>query len=102
MLKQKFYSSALSIDLSYIKSSFYTNSSHYSMIIIRLKITKVIDRLKPDKVSGSYEIVNIIVKVYSKKLVELLTLRFQACVEQAYYSRAFKTVNKITLRKISK
>ena len=97
MLKQKFFLPAPPVDLSDIYSLFFTSPPQYLMIITKLEVMAAIRRLKPDTAPGSDGIPNRM-KACSEKLVELLTLLFQACVEQVYYPRAFKTANTITLK----
>ena len=102
MLKQKFFPPAPPADFSDIEGSFYPSPPQCPMIITKLEVMEAIRRLKPDTATGPDGIANRIVKACSEKLVELLTPLFQACLEQAYHSRAFKTANTITLKKTGK
>jgi hypothetical protein len=60
------------------------------------------NRIAFDKISDFDEITNKIIKTCSEMLTKLLILLFQHCVTHAYHSNVFKTINIITLRKISK
>ena len=102
ILKQKFFHPAPPADISDIEGSFYPSPQQCPMIITKLEVMEAIRRLKPDTAPGPDGIANRIVKACSKKLVDLLTPLFQACVEQAYHPRAFKTANTITLKKTGK
>ena len=102
MLKQKIYTPVPPADLSDIEGLFYPSPPQCPMIITKLVVIEAIRRLKPDTASGPNRIANRIVKACSEKLIELLTLLFQACVDQAYHPRAFKTANTITLKKRGK
>ena len=102
MLKQKFFPPAPPADLSEIEGSFYPSPPHCPTIVTRSEVTESIRRLKPDTAPGPDGITNRIVKACSEKLSDLLTPLFQACIDQAYHPRAFKTANTITLRKIDK
>ena len=102
MLKQKFFPPAPPADLSDIEGSFYPSPPHCPIIVTRSEVTESIRRLKPDTAPSPDGIANRIVKACSEKPSDLLTPLFQACIDQAYHPRAFKTANTITLRKIDK
>ena len=102
MLKQKLFPPAPPADLSDIEGSFYPSPPHCPIIVTRSEVTESIRRLKPDMAPGPDGIANRIVKACSEKLSDLLTPLFQACIDQAYHPRTFKTANTITLRKIDK
>ena len=91
MLKQKFFPPAPPADLSDIEGSFYPSPPHCPTIVTRSEVTESIRRLKPDTAPGPDGITNRIVKACSEKLSDLLTPFFQACIDQAYHPRAFKT-----------
>jgi hypothetical protein len=102
MFKNIFFSSLSSADLFDIKSSFYSTAIECSIIITENQIVRVIDRIALDKASRSNDILNRLIKTCSNTLIRLLILLFQICVVHDYLSKAFKTINIITLKKIDK
>ena len=102
MLKQKFFPPVPPADLSDIKGSFYPSPPHCPIIVTRSEVTESIRRLKPETATGPDGITNRIIKACSEMLSDKLTPLFQACIDQVYHPRAFKTAKTITMRKIDK
>jgi hypothetical protein len=84
-------------------------SSNYRDVVVKTtslisknEIRQIIKKCKFDNVSNSNEISNRILKILIKKLFSFLTSLFRACVEHDYYSRCFREVNIIILKKSNK
>ena len=72
------------------------------MIITKPEVLRAFQQLSADKAPGPDGISNKILKAYAVILAELLTPLYQACIDQAYHPRVFKTANTITMKKPEK
>lgn len=102
MLKSTFFPPPPPADLSDIPGSFYPTSHWCPMIISKLEVLESLQQLNANKAPGPDRISNKIFKACAEKLSELITPLFQACIAQAYYPKAFKTANTITMKKLGK
>jgi hypothetical protein len=102
MFKNVFFSTSSSIELDDIQKSFYFRFIKCSLSITKRKMLKIIRRIVFDKISNLDEIINKLLKICVLIMMQLLTSLFVVCIQQTYYSKAFKKVNIITLKKIDK
>jgi hypothetical protein len=102
MFKNIFFSSFSSTDLFDIKSLFYSTAVVFSINITENEIVKIIDWIAFDKASRSNDISNKLFKTCSNTFIKFWIFLFQICVVHDYHSKAFKTINIITLKKINK
>ena len=70
MLKSIFFPAPQPADLRDIEGSFYPASPHCPIIITKSEVSKVLQRLRPDKAPGSDGIPNRVLKACAKILVE--------------------------------
>jgi hypothetical protein len=102
MLRKVFFSTSLSIDLTDIKSSFYSTSISCSLIITEREMKKTLKWLALDKISSFDEISFRILRACFKTLTIILISLFQSCIELSYHSNVFKMINTITIKKLEK
>jgi hypothetical protein len=102
MFKSVFFSSSSSIELDDISRSFYLRSIECSLSITKREMLKTIRRIVFDKISSFDEIINKLLNIYAFIMMQLLISLFVVCIQQTYYSKAFKKVNIITLKKVDK
>jgi hypothetical protein len=63
---------------------------------------KIIKRIAFDKILNFDEIINKLLKICVFIMMQLLISLFIVCIQQMYYSKTFKKINIITLKKIDK
>jgi hypothetical protein len=102
MFKDVFFSSSSSTNLRDIIEFFYSTILECLIIITKEEVLQAVRRLALDKISSSNEIFNKLIKTSLETLTKLLTSLFQIYIEHAYYFKAFKTINTITLKKSNK
>ncbi len=102
MFKSVFYSTSSSIELNDISRSFYFRFIECFLNITKRKMLKIIKRIVFDKISSLDEIINKLLKIYAFIMMQLLTSLFIVCIQQTYYSKTFKKINIITLKKVDK
>ena len=100
MLKEVFFSSSLSVDLSNLQRYIYSTHTNCLMKIVEKEIVATLSRSRLDKTSESNDITNRILKTCIESLTKLLTSLFQTCVFLKYHSRAFRKTHIITLKKM--
>jgi hypothetical protein len=102
MFKNVFFSALSFVDLNDISRSFYLNSIEYSSCIIENKVLMIIKQFALDKISNLDEFTNKLLKACASIIIKLLISLFETCIQQIYYSKAYKEVNTITLKKSEK
>jgi hypothetical protein len=102
MFKNVFFSTSSSIEFDDILRSFYYRFIECSFNIMKRKMLKIIKQIILDKISSFDEIINKLFKIYVFIMMQLFISLFIVCIQQTYYSNAFKKVNIITLKKVDK
>ena len=102
MLKEVFFFSSSSADLSDLQRYIYSAHMNCLMKIVKKEIVATLNRSKLDKTSKSNDITNRILKTCIESLTKLLTSLFQICVSLRYHSRPFRETHIITLKKMRK
>ena len=102
MFKKIFFLIFSLTNLRDILKSFYLIFIECSLTIIERKIMKTIKRLALDKISSSNDIINQLLKTCVLIMTKFLTSLFKACIQYAYYLKAFKKINIIILKKLEK
>jgi hypothetical protein len=102
MFKNVFFSTSSSIDLIDISRFFYLNSIECLSSITKTKILTIIKRFVFDKISSSDDFINKLFKICVFIMIKLLTFLFETCIQLFYYSKTFKKINTIILKKAKK
>jgi hypothetical protein len=102
MFKNVFFSASSSVDLNDIFRLFYLNSIECSSCIIENEVLTIIKRFVLDKISSLDEFTNKLLKACASIMIKLLISLFETCIQQVYYSKAYKETNTITLKKSEK
>jgi hypothetical protein len=102
MFKSVFFSTSSFVDLNDISRFFYSMIVECFLIITTEETMTIIKRLSLDKISNSNDIINKLLKICAETMIRLLISLFDACIEQKYHFREFKSINMITLKKTRK
>jgi hypothetical protein len=70
--------------------------------ITKRKMLKIIKPIVLNKISNFDEIINKLFKIYVFIMMQLFISLFVVYIQQTYYSKTFKKINIITLKKINK
>ncbi len=102
MLRKKFFSSSSQTDISNILKSFILLTVSFNSVLSQDEMRQMIQWVKVDKASDTFKISNRALQVSLMKLTSILISLFNACVIHKYYSKQFKKIQTIVLRKSKK
>jgi hypothetical protein len=103
LLFRLFFSNTIEIDFIDMSSFNYFNVvSKSSLLITKNEIRQTIKRCKSNNASESDDILNRIFKILVDKLMSHLMSLFRVCAALSYYSRCFREIHIIILKKSKK
>ena len=99
MFKNNFFLSVLNVDSSDIINFIYAKSLALIKSINKNKVNNAIVKLKADKVFEIDQILNRMLKMLRETMTKRLIFVFQSCIDFEYYSKLFREVKTIVLKK---